>query len=128
MSSKPSSQERSQRQLRVGEQLKQAIVEVLQRGKFHDEELMDVETVTISEVRVSPDLKNATAFAMSLGGMNMDTIIPALNNNAHYFQKEMGKKLNLKYTPRLRFVYDETFGEADRIETLLRKIEQEKKD
>lgn len=119
--------ERSQRQLRVGEQLRHAIIETLQRGKFHDQVLLDAQEITVTEVRVSPDLKNATAFAMSLGGKDMDQILPALNNNAHYFQKEISQKLTLKFTPRITFKYDETYGEATRIENLLRKIEQEKK-
>lgn len=116
--------DRSQRQLRVGEELKHAIVETLQRGHFHDEVLIDAAPgVTVTEVRISPDLKNATAYIMTLGGVDMDDVMKALNNATHFFQKEIGRKLRLKFTPRLRFTGDDTFDNADRITHLLNQIE-----
>lgn len=110
----------SQRQLRVAEQLRHVIVEVLQRGHFHEEALLDGSSnVTVSEVRVSPDLKHATAYVMALGGRDMEHIMPALNDEAPYFQKEINRKLHLKFTPKIRFVTDDSFDEADKIEKIL---------
>ena len=112
----------SQRQLRVGEQLKHIIAETMQRGHFNDTILLDATGITVSEVRTTPDLKNATAYVISLGGQNMDKILPALNENAHVFQKEIGRQGATKFTPRVKFKLDETFGEAQRIEDLLRSV------
>lgn len=124
---KPSSKERSQRQLRVAEQIKHVLVEVLQRGKFHDEDLLDAQYLSISEVRISPDLKNATAFVFSLGGEKMDIYLPALNRIAKQLQHEIGQKLPLKFTPKLRFVGDQSFDEVSKIDDILSKIERERK-
>ncbi len=113
----------SQRQLRVGEQIRHAVAETLQRGHFHDEILFEMAPdITVSEVRVSPDLKNATAYVIILGGQNMDEVLPALNEAAPYFQRELGKQLELRFTPRLRFVTDSSFDEAEKIERLLKTI------
>ena len=78
--------------------------------------------VTVTEVRTSPDLKNATAYVMALGGQHMDEILPALNESAVLFQKEIGHALRLKFTPRVRFVADESFDAAKRIDDILNKI------
>lgn len=112
----------SQRQLRVGEQIKHIIAETMMRGHFHHEVLMDAGKITVSEVRVSPDLKNATAYVLSLGGEDMDRILPALNSEAQAFQKEINRKSNLKFTPRIHFKLDKIYDEAQRIEGLLRDI------
>lgn len=110
----------SQRQLRVSEQLRHVLIETLQRGKFHDEALLDAgQNVTITEVRVSPDLKNATAFVLMLNGANSDIILPALNESSQFFQREFAKKLQLKFTPKVRFKYDDTFDHARRIDEIL---------
>ncbi len=114
--------EPTQRQLRVGEQLRHCIAETLQRGHFHDEALLDAGKVTVSEVRVSPDLKQAKAYVMALGGFGMEEILPALNEAAPYFQQEINRKTNLKFTPRLKFVRDESFDEASRIETIIKNL------
>ncbi len=112
--------EPSQRQLRVGEQLRHAISETLQRGNFHDELLINsAHEVTVSEVRASPDLKKATVYVISLGGKDMESLLPALNESAAYFQKEIGNKLDLRFTPRIHFVVDHSFEEAQRIEKIL---------
>lgn len=111
----------SQRQLRVGEQIRHIIAETLQRGHFHDNALFD-HSVTVTEVRVTPDLKNARAYVMSLGGDNMDDILPALNDEARTFQKEINRQTNLKFTPRVMFVTDDSFEEANRIEDILRNL------
>ena len=113
----------SQRQLRVGEQIRHMIAETLSRGHFDDSALIDsAPNVTVSEVRVSPDLKNATAYVMSLGGQNMELILPALNEAAHYFQKEINRKSELKFTPRINFVEDQSFDEARRIEDIIKSL------
>lgn len=121
--------EPSQRQRRVGEQLRHILSEVLQRGHFNDELLIDKSnTVVVSEVRPSPDLKHARAYVMSLNGENMKDLIPALNASAHIFQKEMSKGTNLKFTPRVKFVTDTSFAEAQHIENLLRDIKTDTDD
>jgi ribosome-binding factor A len=115
----------SQRQLRVGEQVRHAIVEVMQRGKFDDIALIDAaHTVTVSEVRLSPDLKNATAFVMTLGGARMDEVLPALNDAASIFQRELGRKVQLKFTPKIKFVTDNSFDEAQKINSILSELNE----
>ncbi len=122
MKRRATSSEPSQRQLRVGEQLRHIVAECLQRGHFHHEILLSAKGITVTEVRCSPDLRNATAYVMSLGGSNMDEILPALNDEARYFQKEINRNSNLKFTPRLRFKADESFDEAQRIDQLLKSV------
>lgn len=113
----------SQRQRRVGEQLRQTISGTMRRGHFHDEILLDsAHHITVSEVRPAPDLKTATAYIMTLGGMNMDLVLPALNEAAPYFQKEINRQLNLKFTPRIKFVKDESFDEAQKIDNILKSL------
>lgn len=112
----------SQRQLRVGEQLKHIIAETMARGHFSSMELMDAGQITVSEVRVSPDLRNATAYIMPLGGQNIDKILPALNDEAKVFQKEIGRQSNIKFTPRVSFKRDKTFDEVQKIDDLLNSI------
>ena len=112
----------SQRQLRVGEQIKQIIAETLQRGHFHHESLLDAKSITVGEVRVTPDLKNAKAYVMSLGGTNMEKILPALNEESQVFSKEINRQSNMKFTPKIQFVKDESFEEAQRIDDLLRSV------
>ena len=116
------SKEPSQRQLRAGELIRHIIAETMQRGHFQSEALLDAGSVTVSEVRCSPDLKNATAYVMSLGGANMEEILPALNEEHKVFQKDIGRNSNLKFTPKVRFKADETFDEAQRIDDLLRSV------
>lgn len=111
----------SQRQLRVGEQLRHIIAEVLSRGHFHNEVLLDAH-ITVAEVRVTPDLKQAKAYVMSLGGQDMEEILPALNEEAYAVQKEVSRQSNLKFTPKIRFVRDESFDEAQKIDELLRGV------
>lgn len=94
----------------------------MQRGHFQNELLQDAGNITVTEVRASPDLKNATAYVMQLGGGNMHAVIKALNADAHVFQREIARQANLKFTPKIRFVEDESFANAARIEDLLRDI------
>lgn len=112
----------SQRMLRVGEQIKQIVAETLMRGHFHHESLINAGHITVGEVRVTPDLRQAKAYVMSLGGENMDEIIPALNEESHQFSKAINKQSNMKFTPKVRFVKDDSFEEAQRIEELLRSV------
>ena len=117
--------ERSQRQLRVGEELKHVMCDTLRKGRFNDVILMDhANSVTITEVQVSPDLKHATAYIVTLGGQHMDTILPALNESAAIFQKDIARNLRLKFTPRVHFRPDHSFDTASRINTILNQIDQ----
>ncbi len=114
--------ERTQRQLKVGEEVRHIIVDTLQKGRFHDEALLDARTITVTEVRVSPDLKHATAYVLSLGGRDMEDILPALNEASSYFQKQINLNIRLKNVPKVHFVKDESFEQADKIETILKNI------
>lgn len=113
----------SQRQLRVGEQIKQIIAETMQRGHFHHEVLLDCNPIIVGEVRVTPDLKNAKAYVMSIGGDDMDKILPALNDESQTFSKEINRQSNMKFTPKITFVRDESFEEAKKIDELLRSVD-----
>ncbi len=120
--------EPSQRQLRVGEQIRHILCETLQRGHFQSEILIEESgRVTITEVRPSPDLKHARAYVMTLGGQRIDAVLEALNDEARVFQKDIGRQSNLKFTPKIRFVTDDSFEQAQRIEELLRSAPAEKK-
>jgi len=120
MSSKrfTSSKGPSQRQLRAGEVIRHALVEIMQRETMHDRALAGV-SVTVSEVRASPDLKQATVFCTPLGGENRDEVVAALNKIAPHLRGLLGKKIELKFTPALVFRSDESFSEAEKIDTLL---------
>ena len=109
----------TQRQLRVGEMLRHALSDVLRRGDLRDPDLAGV-SVTITQVRPSPDMRYATIFCEPLGGRNAKTIIAALNRHKGYLRGEMGRLITLKFTPELRFLEDESFAEALKIETLLK--------
>lgn len=109
----------SQRQLRVGEEIRHVLASIFARGDLHDPDLSG-ESITVSEVRVSPDLKNATAFVLPLGGVHVDTVMPALKRSSPYLRHLIGQAIRLKYTPRLSFQVDHSFDEAQRIEGLLR--------
>lgn len=117
-----SSHEPSQRQLRVGEQIRHILAETMQRGHFNESVLIDMNLVSISEVRISPDLKHATAYVMSLGGQDMDKILPALNRDKNVFKKEVARSARLRFTPTIRFIADNSFDEAEKIENILREI------
>ncbi len=108
----------SQRQLRAGELIRHALVEVLQREPLRDPALDGV-SITVSEVRVSPDLKQASVFASPLGGRGQDETVAALNRVAPYLRSLLGKKIEMKFTPALKFVSDDTFNEARKIDALL---------
>src|SRR5438309_4323123 len=109
----------SQRQLRVGEQVRHAIAEILAQGSVHDADL-EGHIVTVPEVRMSPDLKLATVYVMPLGGRDTEIVITALERNKKFLRGEVARRVNLKFAPDLRFRVDERFDEAERIEKLLR--------
>lgn len=109
----------SQRQLRVAEQIRHIIGETLLRGHFHDPVLMDAGKITVTEVRISPDLKHATAYCIALGGEEMKELLPALNEAAPIFQKDIGRQAELKFTPKVQFRMDDSFDNAQRLEGIL---------
>jgi ribosome-binding factor A len=102
----------SQRQLRVGELIRRTLAQVLAQGDFHDPELNRL-SITVGEVRTSPDLKIATAYVLPLGGKGREDVIELLARNKHELRRMIGKKVGLKYTPDLRFRLDETFDKMD---------------
>jgi ribosome-binding factor A len=112
----------SQRQLRVGELVRHALSEILQRGEVHDPELEGM-VVTVPEVRMSPDLKLATAFVVPLGGKGGETLLAALERNRKYLRGEVAHRIELRYAPDLRFRLDESFDEGERIDALLQRPE-----
>jgi ribosome-binding factor A len=114
----------SQRQLRVGETLRHVLSEILMRQDFFDPDLANV-SVTISEISVSPDLRNARVYTMPLGGINVDVILPALNRLAPVMQSLVAKKVHLRRTPRLRFFLDSSFENAAKMNQLFHAIKQE---
>ncbi|HSM18810.1 MAG TPA: 30S ribosome-binding factor RbfA, partial [Hyphomicrobiales bacterium] len=112
----------SQRQLRVGEVIRHALAEILSRGEVQDPDLKGL-TVTVPEVRVSPDLKVATAYVMPLGGARQEEAVAALSRHVRFLRGEVAHKVSLTFMPELRFRLDTTFAESDRIEQLLRSPE-----
>ncbi|KIC10430.1 ribosome-binding factor A [Leisingera sp. ANG-M1] len=102
----------SQRQLRVGELIRRTLSEVLARGDVHDPDLNRM-SITVGEVRTSPDLKIATAFVLPLGGKGQEDVLKLLARNKAELRRSVGKKLGLKFTPDLRFRLDETFDQMD---------------
>ena len=113
----------SQRQLRVGETLRHVVSEILIREDFFDPDLANV-SITISEITVSPDLANARVYTMPLGGVNIEVVLPALNRLAPLIQSFVAKKVHLRRTPRLRFLLDESFENAARMNKLFATIRQ----
>ena len=109
----------SQRQLRVGEAVRHALAEVLSQGEVHDP-VLEGHMITVPEVRMSPDLRLATIYVMPLGGRDEKAVIDALERNKRYLRGVIARKVNLKFAPDVRFRLDERFGEAERIEKLLR--------
>src|SRR6201984_2589351 len=109
----------SQRQLRVGEAVRHAVADILIHGDVHDPEL-EGHTITVPEVRMSPDLKVATIYVMPLGGRDTDIVVAALERNKRFLRGEVARRVNLKFAPYIRFCVEERFDEAERIEKLLR--------
>jgi ribosome-binding factor A len=111
---------RSQRQLRVGEEIRHALSQLLLRGELRDPELAGV-SVTVSEVRVSPDLRQATAFVLPLGGANAPVVVAALNRAAPFLRAQVARQMRLKFAPTVDFRLDTSFETAARLEELLRR-------
>ena len=110
----------SQRQLRVGEEIRHLLAELLERGEMRDPELREA-SITVTSVDVSPDLRNATAFVMPLGGHDEKRLMAAMRRAAPWFRARVGERAGLRYAPEIRFELDRTFDEADRIGSLLRR-------
>ena len=109
---------RSVRLLKVGEQVRHVMSELLSRQVVHDE-VLTARTVSVTEVRMSPDLRHATVFVKPLLGADEEIVLKALRTNTAYFQKEVAGRLKLRCAAKLKFLGDESFDEASRIEALL---------
>ena len=110
---------RSQRQLRVGEEIRHALASIFMRDEAPWPAGFNAPLVTITEVQVSPDLKNATAFVMPLGGEKLAETVRILNDKAGFFRHEVGRNVQLRFTPKLNFKADNSFTYAQRIEEIL---------
>ena len=114
---------KSQRQLRVGEELRHLISNALLRESFYDQ-IIENNTITITEVNVSPDLKNAKVYIMPLGGENKFEVLDSLNKSNGRIKKIISSNINLRQIPKLKFKIDETFEYAKNIENILQKIKK----
>jgi ribosome-binding factor A len=115
----PSGGAPSQRQLRVGEVIRRALAEILARGDVHDPDLGRV-SITVSEVRASPDLRQATAFVLPLGGVEAESVVRALNRNRAELRRLVTSRIDLRHSPELSFRADTSFDRMDRTRELLR--------
>jgi ribosome-binding factor A len=115
----------SQRQLRVGEELRHALAQLLRPGELRDPALRDA-SVTVTEVRVSPDLKNATAFVMPLAGVQADQIMAGLKRSAAFLKGRVARAVELRQVPNIVFAFDDAFDNAARIAALLARPEVER--
>ena len=112
---------KSQRQLRVGEELRHLISNALHRETFYDA-VLESNNITVTEVNVSPDLKNAKVFIMPLGGENKIVVLESLNRIKGYIQKLISSEIQLRQIPRLNFVIDTTFEYANKIDNIIKNI------
>lgn len=115
----------SQRQLRVGEELRHVLAELLARGELRDPALQGA-TITVTEVRMSPDLRNATAFVMPLGGAHATEVLAGLRRGASFLRGQLGHAVPLRFTPGLFFELDQSFDQASRIAEILHRPEVER--
>ncbi len=115
---KPKGRGPSQRQLQVGEEIRHILSSIFMRGEISDPALRDA-SITVSEVRISPDLKNATAYVLPLGGKNKEEVLDILNDSSNFLRHLMGKSLRLRFTPRLTFKLDYSYENAGHIQALL---------
>ncbi|MCB2087263.1 MAG: 30S ribosome-binding factor RbfA [Sphingomonadaceae bacterium] len=111
-------EQQSVRVLKVGERVRHILSELLARGEVHDE-IVSAANISVTEVRMTPDLRNATAYVKPLLGAEEDAVVKALRQNTAFLQREVASRLGLKFAPKLKFKPDESFDEADRIERLL---------
>lgn len=114
-----SSEGRSVRLLRVGEQVRHILSEILMRGDVHDD-LLQSHLVSVTEVRMSPDLRHATVFVKPLLGQNEEAVLKALRTNTAFLQREVASRVQMKYAAKLKFLSDESFDEASHVEKLLK--------
>lgn len=110
----------SQRQLRAGELIRHAVAEVLTREEVHHEDLANI-AITVTEVGMSPDLRQATCYVMPLGGKDADKVLAALNQKGPWLSGQVARRVRLKFSPRLQFRIDGSFDNADHIGQLLRR-------
>jgi ribosome-binding factor A len=111
----------SQRQLRVGEELRHALATIVERGELRDPDLAG-HPLTVTEVRASPDLRNATVYVVPLGGGDAGPIVAALNRAKSFLRRRVAGEVRLKFAPDLKFEADTSFDQAERIEELLKSI------
>ena len=107
----------TQRQLRAGELIRHSLVEILREEDISDAALEGV-SVTVTEVRMSPDLRHATVFVEPLGGGHAAEVVDALNRHAKFLRGRLGRSIDMKFTPDLKFLHDESFDEAQRMSRL----------
>lgn len=110
----------SQRQLRAGEVVRHALVEILLEEPPHD---LEAAHVTVTEVRMSPDFKHAVCFVQPLGGVQADAVVDALNRRAKFLRGRLGRHIEMKFTPDLRFIHDESFDAAARMDAVFNRPE-----
>ncbi len=113
---------RSVRTLRMGEAVRHALADILARGDVHDE-LLARHPLSVTEVRMSPDLRHATAFVKPLLGRDEEAVLKALRTNTAYLQGEVARRVNAKYAAKLKFLADESFDEGSHIEAVLRRLD-----
>ncbi len=119
----------SNRQLKVGQEIKQALAQIFLRGDFFygkEHKALHGASITVSEVRVSPDLKDAKAYVMPLGGVNAETVVKELNDISQQIRSTVTAMIHIKFSPRIRFYKDDTFEYANKINELLQKPEVRK--
>lgn len=109
---------RSQRQLRVGELVRKALSDILRNGEIHHPDVADA-SITVTEVRLSPDLRNATVFVLPLGGRNAEAALEGLRQCSAFLRGRLAREVELRYAPGLSFLLDESFDQAERVEALL---------
>ena len=109
----------SQRQLRVGEMIKQSLGQIFLKGEAKVPAL-ETNNITVTEVRMSPDLKNAKAYVIPLGGKDSDKIVDLLTNFSHIVRKALAKKIHMKFLPKISFISDKSFDYAEKIEKLIK--------
>jgi len=119
MANETTSETRSVRLLRVGEQVRHVLSDILMRGDVHDEVLAK-HSISVTEVRMSPDLRHATVFIKPLLGADEEVVLKALRTNTAYLQRSVAGRVNTKYAAKLKFLADESFDEGSKIASLLR--------
>ena len=109
----------SQRQLRVGEMIKQSLGQIFLKGEAKVPTL-ETNNITVTEVRMSPDLKNARAYVIPLGGKDSEKTVDLLTNSSHLVRKVLAKKIHMKFLPKISFISDKSFDYAEKIEKLIK--------